>query len=323
VSKAKTTKTLNSTPPPTRVAELYTLPTFMDGDWKGAVASQYCPLIQRKCLKNRKSEPEVTIGTCTMIHGRQSQIVSICPFRLLERSQIFTDCLHLLKHHEPGNELRIVPELSVPGGSIDYCLVSVRDGKPRDFVGIEIQTMDSTGTVWPERQRFLRSKGIMVQPEDANSSKKFGINWKMTAKTILVQLHHKIATFEHLCKHLVLATQDCLLADMRNKFAFSHIKGVRDGDPMHFHSYKLARQATEYRLEFDERVSTDTNGIATCLGLRGNAKVELETILEQITTKLPKSTFLTPAGASSIPIPETLAKAADEEQNEQTDDDEG
>jgi hypothetical protein len=93
---------------------------------------------------------------------------------------------------------------------------------------------------------------------------------------------------------------------------------VRDGDPMHFHSYKLVRQATEYRLELDERVSTDTNGIATCLGLSGSAKVELETILEQITAKLPKSTLLTPTG----PIPETLAKAADEEEGEQNGDDE-
>ena len=57
-----------------------------------------------------------------------------------------------LEAHEKG----IVAELAVPGGSIDYCLVSVRDGKPRDFVGIELQTLDTTGTVWPERQRFLQ-----------------------------------------------------------------------------------------------------------------------------------------------------------------------
>ena len=103
---------------------------------------------------------------------------------------------------------------------------------------------------------------------------------------------------------------------MRKKFAFSQIKGVRDGDPMHFHSYKLVRQATEYRLELDERVSTDTTGIATCLGLSGSAKVELETILEQITAKLPKSTLLTPTGADAIPIPKTLASAADENEDE-------
>jgi hypothetical protein len=27
--------------------------------------------------------------------------------------------------------------------------------------------------------------------------KKSGMNWKVTAKTVLVQIHHKIQTFEH------------------------------------------------------------------------------------------------------------------------------
>src|SRR5205085_3458321 len=122
----------------------------------------------------------------------------------------------------PGNELRIVPELAVPGGSIDYCLVSVRDGKPRDFVGIELQTLDTTGTVWPERQRFLRRHKVRVKREHAASAKLFGMNWKMTAKTILVQLNHKIATFEHLWKRLVLVMEVCLLDYMRSEFAFRH-----------------------------------------------------------------------------------------------------
>jgi hypothetical protein len=231
----------------TRVAELYGLPTFQPADWKAVVAAQQCPFLNRKCLKNRKSEPEITIGTCTMLYGRQPQPVMICPFRLLERSQIFTDCVHLLKLHEPGNELRVVAELAVPGGSIDYCLVSVRDGKPRDFVGVELQTLDTTGTVWPERQRFLHQHNVRVKRQDATSDKTFGMNWKMTAKTILVQLNHKIATFEHLGKRLVLVLQDRLLDYMRREFAFAHIQGVRDGDPCNSTRMKFARRSPPTR----------------------------------------------------------------------------
>jgi hypothetical protein len=110
----------------TKVAELYGLPTFSPADWKGVLQRQTCPFLGRKCLKNRKSEADLTIGTCTMIFGRKApRPVMICPFRLLERSQIFTDCTHLLTLHEPGNELRVVPEVVVPGGNIDYCLASV------------------------------------------------------------------------------------------------------------------------------------------------------------------------------------------------------
>lgn len=296
----------------TKVAELYGLPTFQTTNWQALVTAQQCPFLGRKCLKNRKSQSEITIGTCTMTHGRQLQPVMICPFRLLERSQIFTDCVHLLKLHEPGNELRIIAELAVPGGSVDYCLVSIRDGKARDFVGIELQTLDTTGTVWPERQRFLREHKIPVKLADARSPKSFGMNWRMTEKTTLVQLNHKIGTFEHLSKRLVLVLQDFLLDDMRRKFAFNHIQGVRDGDPMQFHAYELRQSAAGYSLNLTERLSTDAAGIAQCLGLQADAKVELKAILQQIDAKLPKSTLLT-VGGGPLPVPESTAMEADED----------
>jgi hypothetical protein len=295
----------------TKVAELYGLPTFQPADWETVTAEQQCPFLTRKCLKNRKSEPEITIGTCTMIYGRQSQPVVICPFRFLERRQIFTDCAHLLKLHEPGNELRIVTELTVPGGSIDYCLVSVRDGKPRDFVSIELQTVDTTGTVWPERQRFLRQYKVHARPEHAASDKRFGMNWKMTAKTTLVQLNHKIATFEHLCKGLVLVLQDCLLEYMRREFAFDHIKGVRNGDPMQFHAYELRQETIGYTLKLKERISTDTAGITMCLGPQADTKVELQPMLDQIEAKLPQSTLLT-VDNGPVPVPEITNSEPDE-----------
>lgn len=295
---------------PTKVAELYGLPTFRPADWQGVATAQACPFLDRKCRKNRKSASEVTIGTCTMAYGRNPMPVVICPFRLLERRQIFHDCVHLLTLHEPGNELRIIAELSVPGGSIDYCLVSVRDGKPRDFVGIELQTLDTTGTVWPERQRFLKGHGCRVKAADAKSDKSFGMNWKMTAKTTLIQLNHKVATFEHLGKRLVLVLQNCLLGYMRGEFAFDHIKGQRDGDPMQFHSYELRKDAAGYRLSLAERVSTDSDGIAKCLGLQADTRVELQAMLALIETKLPSSTPLTVEGA--LPVPETTDAEADE-----------
>ncbi len=295
----------------TKVGELYGLPTFQPADWRVLVAAQQYPFLRRKCLKNRKSEPEITIGTCTMLYGRQPQPVMICPFRLLERSQIFTDCVHLLTLREPGNELRVVAELSVPGGSIDYCLVSVRNGKPRDFVGIELQTPDTTGTVWPERQRFLRHHKVRVRREHAASTKPFGLNWKMTAKTILVQLNHKIATFEYLSKRLVLVLQDCLFDYMRREFAFDHVQGVRDGDPMQFHAYELRQAAAGYTLKLKERLSTDTAGIAMCLGLQADTRVDLRATLEQLEAKLPQSTLLTVAG-EPVPVPETAAVVAEE-----------
>jgi len=271
----------------TKITELFGHPTRIGKavDWRATVKAQHCPYLGNTCIKVRKSQPDISIGTCTVVYGETDTI--ICPHRLPERRQVFTDCIHLLGLHEPGNELHVVGEMSVPGGNVDYFLVSARNRKVIDFVGIEFQTLDTTGTVWPERQRFVASMGISVPGAERESPKTFGMNWKMTAKTTLVQLHHKIETFEHISKHLVLVIQDNFFAYMRKEFSFAHLHNpALIGDPMHIHGYRLVERKADYRLVLQERFSTDTAGIATCLGLQASAKVELAVIVAAIEKKL-------------------------------------
>ena len=138
---------------------------------------------------------------------------------------------------------------------------------------------------------FLESKGIKQQ--DFDKSTDFGVNWKMTAKTILVQMHHKITTFENLNKHLVLVMQDCLMNYMRKEFAFSHLSTLpKTGDSFHFHSYKLNAENDKYRLSLSERTSTDAKGIALCLGMKAEANVELEVMSKMLESKISEKTLL-------------------------------
>jgi hypothetical protein len=113
-----------------KVVELFGQSTAAtSADWEKIVAEQQCVYLNKKCYKVRKSDPGIAIGSCTVLYGRDPEPVIICPARLTERRQIFMDCFHLLTTHEPGNELHIVPEVSVPGGSVDYFLVSTKGGK--------------------------------------------------------------------------------------------------------------------------------------------------------------------------------------------------
>jgi hypothetical protein len=227
---------------------------------------------------------------------------------LLERKKVFTDCIHLLTLHEPGNDLHIVPEVSIPGGSVDFFLVSTKNDRVKDFVAIEFQTMDTTGTVWPERQRLLRELGIEIRPEDAASTKPFGINWKMTAKTILIQLHHKVETLEHISKHLVLVIQDHLLDYLNTEFQFHHLGLARVGDSFHVHAYSLAEKNANYSLSLAARVSTDAAGVARCLGLQAETKIELETIIADLERKISDQTLLTLEGPPPTTTKEVLAE---------------
>lgn len=279
-----------------KIIELFGTPagTKEDGNWNAILDRQWRPYLDRKCIKVRKSQPDISIGTCSVLYGEDTKPIIFCPFRLLERRQIFTDCLHLLSLHEPGNELHIIPEVSLPGGSVDYFLASVKNDKVQDFVGIELRTLDTTGSVWPERQRFVKSLGLPAVREDVESYKTFGMNWKMTAKTILVQLHHKIQTFEHINKHLILIIQDHLLSYLQREFQFSHMNAARVGDPMHIHSYAMNKtKGRTYRLDLVSRLSINAEGIAISLGLQAEANMELGTIIEQLESKISAETLFT------------------------------
>ncbi len=276
-----------------KIVELFAYPVARTQlDWHNIIERQFCPYTQKKCFKVRKSDPNVSIGTCIVEYGKDSEDIIICPHRLLQNNQIFFDCLHLLTLHQPGNELHIVPEVSIPGGSVDYFLVSTDNNrKVKDFVGIELQTIDTTGTVWPEREMVLYDKGLI--PTKPAIGKTFGMNWKMTAKTILIQLHHKIQTFQSINKYLVLVVQNPLLEYIKREFSFSHISSeARLGDPMHFHSYSYLKDNELYKIKFQHRYSTDSAGIATLLGLNANANIELKEITAILESKISDSTIL-------------------------------
>lgn len=279
------------------VVELFGQPAAKQGeDWSRIVREQQCPFLGKRCYKVRKSDPAISIGSCTVLYGKPAEPVIICPTRLIERRQVFVDCLHLLTTHEPGNELHIVSEVPVPGGSVDYFVISARDGRVRDFVGVELQTLDTTGTVWPERQRLLRELSVHRDHVGEDSVSPYGMNWKMTAKTILVQMHHKIQTFEHVNKKLVLVVQNKLLSYMSREFNFAHLKNPASlGDSMHLHAYRMEEQRDRsLKLALQTRLSTDADGIGRCLGLQAEARVELEQIVLALQAKISAATLFVP-----------------------------
>jgi len=277
-----------------KVLELFGRSTAVASeDWRAVIRECECPYLGRKCVKGRKSLPDVLLGTCTVSQGaRDRSPVIICPHRLLERTQIFLDCIHLLTLHQPGNELHMLPQVEVPGGDVDYVLASVSDGKVKDFAGIELQTLDTTGSVWSDRQAFLHSRGVPIAPGDL-AGDGYGMNWKMSAKTILMQLHHKIGTFEHLSKRLVLVLQESFLSYIRKEFSADKVVTARLGDSMHFHAYELARHEDEVRLRLGSRWSTDAAGVAHLLGSHASSRVELEAIIARLEGKLSERTRMT------------------------------
>lgn len=55
----------------TQILELFGASTKSDANWDAMVRDQRCPFLERTCLKIRKSDPEVAIGTCAVTHGKK------------------------------------------------------------------------------------------------------------------------------------------------------------------------------------------------------------------------------------------------------------
>jgi hypothetical protein len=147
-----------------------------------------------------------------------------------------------------------------------------------------------------ERQRLLKELGVSRSDDAESSDKPYGMNWKMTAKTILVQMHHKVQTFEHVHKKLVLVIQDKLLAYMSREFKFDHLRNpAAIGDSIHLHAYSMSRASSgDFRLAMAARLGTDADGIGTCLGLQAEARIELAQIIEALQSKISASTRFVP-----------------------------
>jgi hypothetical protein len=63
---------------------------------------------------------------------------------------------------------------------------------------------------------------------------------------------------------------------------------------MHFHSYKLELGLDKnYHISLHERLSTDSNGIVTAMGLMAEAKVELDIIVKKLEIRISEKTLFT------------------------------
>jgi uncharacterized metal-binding protein len=94
---------------------------------------------------------------------------------------------------------------------------------------------------------------------------------------------------------------------MAREFSFGHLNEARTSDPMHFHAYRLQECDGGHRLELARRLSTDTDGIATCLGLQSEARIDVDVILRLIEQKITEGTRFTFYQAPPPPLAVTPA----------------
>jgi hypothetical protein len=177
--------------------------------------SKNCPFVEGKCIKTF-SDGEIS-GACT-VKQTQGMPVICCPQRLYAENykilqdvalSAFNDSLPLVPSGDAivrSQEEKVIAvfgkgwgrELRLPsrGGSyfVDWILAVVEKRKLKEFVAIEVQTIDTTGNYRKERDAYIT--GV-----DFNGSSKAGLNWENVSKRILPQIIYKghVLRRESLC----------------------------------------------------------------------------------------------------------------------------
>jgi Restriction endonuclease NotI len=237
---------------PKRPLELYGMRTSAPAP---VPDTDQCPFREARCVKQRKSDSSKTIGTC--IVGAEGKPQLICPVRMRETDQVFTDVTYLLDGEIA--EVMVIPEIKLGTlGNVDFLVVGLdRRGGVVDFLGLELQTNDTTGSgpLYDARNDFFAGR---LKP-----SYKYGLNWKMSAKLVLKQTLDKSAVFMSWQKRYVWAMQDTLLDRMRG---YADLSGFAQANPashgVFFHAYEVIPGGHRYKLRLKERVGTDLEGVA-------------------------------------------------------------
>lgn len=178
-----------------------------------------CPFLRSEC-KKKFSDGEIS-GACTVKQSSPEHIIC-CPQRLYaEEHKILVDVvqeafgerLHIypgleaIKHCSQGrvvaafgkgwgHELRLPNRRKKGGYFVDWILAVIdAKGKLSEFVAVEVQTIDTTGTYRRERDAYISGK-------EFDGASKAGLNWENVSKRILPQLIYKghVLRREELCK---------------------------------------------------------------------------------------------------------------------------
>ena len=243
-----------------------------------ALKDQTCPYMKgAQCYKTRKSDPNTAIGTCSLCFDNLQQPILICPEPFTQDGKIFNDCLQFISGSIAGSDLYLVPEVATSVGRIDYVLTAVRNGQPVDFVAIELQTLDTTGSIWNSRQELLLKHGYDVNEGSARSSAA-SLNWRMTAKTILAQLLQKSQLFAQMNRNLVLVCQTPLFDYMRKNFNFEGVREADKSDVLHFHMYDYLSGDSGMSLRLSSMRSASLEVVESIMGLQKNNNQKLHEI---------------------------------------------
>lgn len=163
-----------------------------------------CPFIQSRCVKRSTQLPQEPYPVCTLWRRSDgaadagNDLIFVCPKRFYAVDFLTEVIAHCWPGDKPANP-QVAPEVKMSGfGNVDFVIADVKeDGEVDQFLSVELQAIDITGSVFSAYQALRASTDLPKRPT-------YGLNWDNVYKRYITQLIRK-GYFHHHWKSKIVA----------------------------------------------------------------------------------------------------------------------
>lgn len=217
-----------------------------------------CPYINSECIK-RSHRFEDPYPVCTVYRrGKANTIepVCICPKRFFA-VDIVNDVVTNCWVGEPPRNLVRAHEVRMTGfGTVDFVVADYVNGKVKDFISIEIQAIDITGSCEPAYSAILNNQFLQKKPT-------FNLNYANVRKRYISQLILKGYYHHHWGTKIVAILQNIIYDRIKKDLEFPEIKLEDSNIVFLLYKYVDAPELGDgyLKLEVDRVVGTNHNNL--------------------------------------------------------------
>jgi Restriction endonuclease NotI len=225
---------------------------------KGAIQNGQCPFLGSKCIKS-SPKSSGAYPVCSVWQGINPQrAVVVCPKRFLQ-AQIIQDAIRYCWPGLPPTNPKVAKEVKLEGlGFVDLVIADVNPETTKvvNFLSIELQALDITGSVHPE---FM----TIVHNDQRTSQNSYGLNFANVKKRYVTQLIQKGFFHHHWNSKIVAVVQDILFEYLRKSMSFDLLPIESSNANVVFMTYRMVPNVDKsgHSFEFAEVIATSHNSL--------------------------------------------------------------
>jgi hypothetical protein len=221
-----------------------------------------CPFTNNQFTK-RSQKISGPYPICSVFHGKDKnrKLMCVCPKRFFQtdfKQKVIDVCWPGDRPQDPI----IVHEIKMENfGNVDFVIADVDDNRKhvRQFISVELQAVDITGSVEPAYQAIINSKQIM----EKNFS--YGINWENVRKRYITQLINKGFFHHHWQSKIVAVIQLELYNNLRAKIRFDELEPKSDTSDIVFMLYDFKKIENDgsyyYEISYKNAIGTSHSSL--------------------------------------------------------------